>query len=125
MEGIVFGNWGEVSEATHSLVDVLATSRVRVAEPQTDKKGRQISETQAKAMAEGFIRRKLSIAGVKAQCHSLLGRLEGLGPGLIAATKRRKQAIDQEQRWRKETLAHIQSTKQGFNIIRRGFSRFD
>ena len=26
-EGIVFGNWGEASEATHRLVDALATSR--------------------------------------------------------------------------------------------------
>ena len=33
VEGIVFGNWGEVSEATHKLVDALATCRARVAEP--------------------------------------------------------------------------------------------
>ena len=26
VEGIVFGNWGEASEATHKLVDALATS---------------------------------------------------------------------------------------------------
>ena len=45
VEGIVFGNWGEVSEATHTLVDVIATCRVRVAEPETDRKDRQIGKT--------------------------------------------------------------------------------
>jgi hypothetical protein len=33
VEGIVFGYWGEASEATHKLVDALATIRARVAEP--------------------------------------------------------------------------------------------
>ena len=33
--GLVFGNVGEVSEATHKLLDAMATSRVRVALPQT------------------------------------------------------------------------------------------
>ena len=31
MEGIIFEHWVEVSEATHKLVDALATSRARVA----------------------------------------------------------------------------------------------
>ena len=33
--GLVFGNVGEVSEATNKLLDAMATSRVRVALPQT------------------------------------------------------------------------------------------
>ena len=28
VQGLVFGNYGEVSEATHSLMDAMATSRV-------------------------------------------------------------------------------------------------
>ena len=35
VEGIVFGNWGETSEATHQLVEALATSRARVDAPKT------------------------------------------------------------------------------------------
>ena len=125
VEGIVFGNWGEVSEATHNLIEILATSRVRVAEPQTDKKGRQMSEEQSKAQAVSFIRRRLSLAAIKAQCHSLLGRLEGLGPGSTGAAKRRKFALEQEQRWRREIAANSQSLRQGSNIIRRGFAKLD
>ena len=37
--GMVFGSFGEASESVHSLVDALATSRVRVAGPQRGRKG--------------------------------------------------------------------------------------
>jgi hypothetical protein len=39
VQGLVFGNFGEVSEATHKLLDAVATSRVRVAGPQTGRRG--------------------------------------------------------------------------------------
>ena len=81
----MFGNFGEVSEATHALVDALATSRARVAEPQTGKRGKTLTEQGVKAMAVGYIRRRLGVAAVKAQCLSLLGRVEGLGPGAVSA----------------------------------------
>ena len=42
VEGIVFGNWGETSEATHQLVKALATGRARVADPQARGKRRNI-----------------------------------------------------------------------------------
>ena len=47
VEGIVFGNWGEASEATHKLVDMLATSRARVAEPQTSRRGGESTSSQS------------------------------------------------------------------------------
>ena len=81
VEGIVFVNWGEASEATHKLVDALATSRARVAEPQTSRRGDRLTEEGVRALAVGYIRRRLSVAAVKAQGFSLLGRVEGLGPG--------------------------------------------
>ena len=93
VEGIVFGNWGEASESLHSLVDQIATSRARVAEPQARRKGGHLTEEGIKAMAVGYIRRRLSVCGVKAQCMSLLGRLEVMGPGVTAAAGRRAAAI--------------------------------
>jgi hypothetical protein len=39
--GLVFGSFGEASEAVHSLVEALATSRVRVDGPQGGRKGVQ------------------------------------------------------------------------------------
>ena len=46
VQGIVFGNYGEVSEATHKLLDTIATSRVRVSQPQaaTARRGESRSE---------------------------------------------------------------------------------
>ena len=125
VEGIVFGNFGEVSEATHALVDALATSRARVAEPQTGKRGKTLTEQGVKAMAVGYIRRRLGVAAVKAQCLSLLGRVEGLGPGAVSAAGRRRRALEQERLWSRERRAHQLATRQGYNIIRRGFAKLD
>ena len=62
-------------------MEELATSRARIADPQTrGRRGQTLTEEGIKSLAVGYIRRKLGIAAVKAQCHSLLGRLEGLGP---------------------------------------------
>ena len=60
--GFVFGNFGETSEATHRLVDMLATSRARVADPQArGRRGQTLSEEGVRAIAVGYIRRKISI----------------------------------------------------------------
>ena len=125
VEGIIFGNWGEASEAVHNLVEVLATSRVRVMMPQMSRKGRMMSEEGSKAQAVGYIRRRLGVSAVKAQCLSLLGRLEGLGPGTMMAAKRRKQALKLEKSWARERMAQSVSCKQGFSVIRRGFAKLD
>ena len=124
VEGLVFGNFGENSEATHRLVDMLATSRARVADPQArGRRGQTLSEEGVRAIAVGYIRRKISIASVKAQCHSLLDRLEVLGQGANAAAGRRKRALEQERLWARERRAYNLSAKQGFNILRRGFGK--
>ena len=83
VRGIVCGNWGEVSEDTHALLHTMALSRVRVAGPSTGRRGRLRSEEGERAVVMGYLRRTLGVATVKAQCSSLLGRLEGLGPGKL------------------------------------------
>ena len=125
VEGIVFGNWGEASEATHSLVDALATSRALVAEPQARRKGGRMSEEGVKSLAVGYIRRRLSVAAVRAQCLSLLGRLDTMGPGLTMANNRRRQAADLEYMWRRERAAHQLSAREGHSALRRGFAKLD
>ena len=72
VQGMVFGSFGEASEAVHDLVENIATSRVRVAGPQKGKRGKTRSEEGEKAMAVSFVRRTLSLAAVRAQSHSLL-----------------------------------------------------
>ena len=119
VDGIVFGNWGEASEATHKLVDALATSRARVAEPQTSKRGDRLTEEGVRALAVGHIRKMLSVAAVKAQCYSLLGRLECLGPGTTTAAGRRRRALEQKRLWARDALA----ARQRFNLVKRGFAK--
>ena len=96
VEGIVFGNWGEVSQTTHDLVEALASSRARVTEPQARRRGGNLSEEGVKALAVGFIRRRLGVAAVKAQSLSLLGRLEVMGPGGTVLAAGRRKAQEQE-----------------------------
>ena len=125
VEGLIFGAWGEASEAVHSLVEVLASSRARVADPQRKRKGGYLGEEGVKTLAVGYLRRRLSVCAVQAQCLSLLGRLEVMGPGQAAASGRRQAAADQEQLWRRERAAQQLAERQGFNALRRGCAKLD
>ena len=126
MEGLVFGNWGETSEGTHRLVEALATSRARIADPQSKgKRGNQLTEAGIKGLAVGFIRRKLSIASVKAQAMSLLGRLEGIGPSAVSAAGRRSLAAEQERQFSRERKAYSLAEKYGKSFLRKGFAKLD
>ena len=89
VRGIVSGNFGEVSEDTHALVAALATCRVRVAGVSRGRKGNMRTEEGERSLAISGLRRRLGVLTVKCQAHSLLGRLEALGPGSSAAAGRR------------------------------------
>ena len=117
IQGIVAGQFGEVSEATHSLLDVLATSRVRVAGPTRGRRGRLRSEDGERAVAMSTLRRHLGTMTVRCQASSLLGRLETLGPGGAAAVGRRQQAVEVERRWRRETQAFQLATREGWRVL--------
>ena len=120
VKGIVFGAFGEASQATHDLIYHLATSRVQVAGPQRGKKGKFRAEHAEVALVTSFLRRSLSVAAVKAQAFSLLGRLEGLGQGAAAAGRRRSFALQQEWQWSNLRRAHALSVRQGKTVLRRG-----
>ena len=105
VKGIVSGNFGEVSEDTHALVAVLATCRVRVAGVSRGRKGLMRTEEGERSLAISSLRRRLGVQAVRCQAHSLLGRLESLGPGSTAAAGRRWQAAELERCWRR---GHVQ-----------------
>ena len=98
VEGLVFGAFGEASVATHNLINHLATSRVQVAGPQRGRQGHFRAEKTEVGLITAFLHRTLSVAAVKAQAFSLLGRLEVLGQGAAAAARRQTIALQQE--WR-------------------------
>ena len=81
VKGVVVGAFGEGSEDLHSLIHHLAISRVRVAGPQKGKRGQMRSEKAELVLTTSFLRRTLSIVGVRAQAKLLLGRLDVIGPG--------------------------------------------
>jgi hypothetical protein len=81
------------------------------------------TEEGEKSIAVSFIRRTLSLAGIRAQSHSLLVTLEGLG--VTSAMGRRNEALQLERMWLRERKATALSLRNGFNILRRGFAQLD
>ena len=65
------------------------------------------------------------MATVPAQCHSLLGCLEVLGPGTTAAANRRRQAAEQERAWQREDQAYSLARRQGCLVYHTGFAVLD
>ena len=66
------------------------------------------------------------MVAVKGQCHTLLGRLEVMGPGTAAAAGRRREASAQEEKWRR---VHHQSvelllTRLWHNLLISAFFRY-
>ena len=59
------------------------------------------------------------------QSVSLLGRLDGMGPGCVSAAGRRRRAAEQERLWARERRGDALAAKQGFNCLRRGFAKLD
>ena len=115
-----------MSDVTHKLVDTLATSRAKVAEPHSSRRGGNLTEEGVKSMwLWGYIRRKLGVAAIKAQCITLFGRLDSIGPSAVMAAGRRRRALDQERIWAKERRADAFAAKQGHNLLRRGFTKLD
>ena len=126
VRGVVCGNWGEVSEDTHALLHIMAVNRVRVAGPSAGRKGRLRSEEGEMAMVMGYLRRTLGIATIKAQCLSLLGRIEVMGSGsAAAAANRRRQAMELDRNWRLQQRAYNLSVRQGWMVHRCGFAKLD
>ena len=90
-------------------MEILATSRVQVSGPQRGKRVLVRGKEGETSLAVAFIRRSLSLASIKAQSHSLLGRLEGMGGGTAAAAGRRSEALQVEVQEMKECEINIPS----------------
>ena len=127
VKGLVVGAFGEGSEDLHTLIHHLATSRVRVAGPQRGKRGQVRTEEAELAITTSFLRRTISVAGVRAQAKLLLSRLEVIGPvtGVAAAAGRRSLALNLERIVANQRRADLLSRLQGKALLRRGHFRTD
>ena len=102
LEGLVVGPWGNGSKDLHDLVRALAESKVaRMARS----RGRECSEHEL-GVVTGRIRRSLSLAFVRAQALCLQNRIANLGEGARDAARRREQLRVEEERRRRDQLAH-------------------
>ena len=77
------------------------------------------------SMVVSHIGRKVSVAAVRAQCTSLFGRLENLGPGTTAAVGRRKEAMEMERSWARKRVVFARALRHSHNIRRVGFAKID
>ena len=125
VRGLVAGNFGEVSDHWHQLLASLATNIVRVSGVQRGRRGILRSEEAERAMAISRLRVRLGVATVRAQCTSMLGRLEQLGPGAGAARGRRSHAAHLERMWGREHQAAELARRQGWRACRSGYSKLD
>ena len=74
-----------------------------------------------RSLVIGQICRRLSVAAVKAQCSSLLGRLEVIGPGMTEVAGRRARALDVNFSMERDRAAFLKTIRTPVSHIRRGF----
>ena len=117
----MFGAFGEGSEDVHTLVQSLASSRAKTLALQ---RGRECGEGEL-AVIVGEVRRRLSVAAVKAQADCLLNRMSSIGQGAAAAGRRRQWARWEEEKWRQAQLAHRVSQLNSKAVRRQGFFKLD
>ena len=70
-----------------------------------------------------YLRRQLSVCGVRSVADSLLCRLQQAGPagrGAAAAARRRAEAFGREERGRRERAAHWLLHTRGYRVLQRG-----
>ena len=112
---LVWGVYGEGSQDVHTLVTVLAESRVR----SLALKGEAPGPHQL-GLEVSIIRRRLSCAAIRAMNGCLLGRMSQVGDGSGMAAKRRAQQSAEEA-----TMANLEESDRvarimGQEIVQRG-----
>ena len=126
IKGYVFGAWGEASEPVHSLVQEIASSRLRLAELLPGAREPSRSVAGEMAVLVGSIRRQLSSTAVRSQARLLLDRLDGLvGEGSFSAKRRRDFALSTERKSLRERQALATELRQSRAILKRGFFKLN
>jgi len=114
--GLVFGAWGEASESVHHLVQILAESRLAFQGLQRGRPG----NSGELGVLTGQIRRRLSLAAIKAQTECLLSKLHQVGPGNQLMAKRRQWAVQEDEKMKREREAQWLRRIEGIHTLRKG-----
>ena len=104
LEGLVVGPWGEGSKDMHSLVKVIAETKVA---NKARALGRDMSDKEL-GIVVSQVRKYLSISFIRAQSLCLLNRLCFLGEGAVAAAGRRDltRRLEEGRRRDRASLLH-------------------
>ena len=112
------GPWGEVSKDMHSLVKVMAETKLAT---KSRALGRELSDKELGILTTQ-IRKYLSTSFVRAQSICLLNRLCYLGEGAKEAAGRRDLVRRMEVGRRREREAHFQAHIRGKGLSRVGLT---
>ena len=123
VRGLVFGAFGEASQAVHQLIDTLANSRVSVAGPQRGKRGVERTDEAERAIVVGHLRRRLSVTACRAQCLSLIGRLQIIGPSMQRMMGARARNLDMQHNMQRDREAFREILRASNWRVRRGFAK--
>ena len=115
--GLVVGAWGEASERVNQLVQALAEARLTF---QGLERGRPGSKEEL-GVCVGQVRKRMSMAAVKAQVDCLLGKLHQVGPGNRQLAKRRVWAVREDERMARERGAQWIRRVESVHTLRKGF----
>ena len=113
---LVMGTFQEGSKDMHSLLDIIAESKLKA---RGLARGREGTE-QERSVILMNMRRELSTAGAKAQSACLLGRVARMGEGHRLAAKRRVWVKREEELRQESNGPHWLANISGRGIIRGG-----
>ena len=116
LEGLVVGPWGEGSKDMHSLVKVIAETKVANTARAL---GRDLSDKEL-GIVVSQVRKYLSISFIRAQSLCLLNRLCFLGEGAVAAAGRRDLTRRLEEGRRRDRQASYMAHIRGRGLSREG-----
>ena len=114
--GLCFGAWGEGSEDVHKLIAAIAESRLASQGLQRGSPGSK----QELGLITGQIRRRLSLAVIKAQTSCLLARLHQVGPGNTKLAKKRDWALIEDEKMKSERRAQWLRKFDGIKTLQKG-----
>ena len=114
LQCLVMGAFQEGSKDLHSLLEVLADSKMRV---RGLARGREGSEWERSTILTDF-RRELSLAGAKAYSSCLLGRVARVGEEHRNAARRRAWVLREDERREEASRVHWLANVRGRGVFR-------
>ena len=111
-----FGGYSEASDGVWELLTHMSNSRLQSVGLARGRPG----SDQELAVITGQLRRRLSLAVVRANTTCLIERMAMVGGGSTIAGRRRQQLRMEEERMRGEREAHWMARVTGSSLIRRG-----